>query len=110
MDIPVANTVEISVNPGIFIKDNSNNLICANVEPTQLINQTATLETECIIISLPPQQTPTLFSITIPNYNFRFCSSPNDYQITILFCCMFLSYTAVLIFIIFLLNNKGPRI
>lgn len=113
MDIPVANTVEISVNPGTIINDNSNNLICTDIEPRQLTNQTASLETECIMI-LQPRSRRAFFTITIPNSTNEtrtrstFFSSPDDYKIKIMFLLMFLIYTSALFFIIFLLNHDEP--
>ena len=52
MDIPVADIIEINVNPAIIVSDNSNNLIYTETKPKLLINQTAVLERECIIMSL----------------------------------------------------------
>lgn len=107
IDIPEANTIRINVGSGVIIHDNSNNLICTEIEPTRLINQTATLETECIIAETLPSNNSRLY-ITIPNYNSGIFNSPNDYKIKILFLLMFLSYTSVLFFIIFLLNHRQP--
>ena len=105
MDIPVANIVKINVSSGIIINDNSNNLIYTDIEPTQLINQTATLEP---IISLPPQSRNTFFSITLPNYNSRIRESNNiDRKIKIMCLFCFFCYSSLfLVSLILLFNHR----
>tara|TARA_Y100000389_G_scaffold198436_1_gene234941 strand:+ start:981 stop:1307 length:327 start_codon:yes stop_codon:yes gene_type:complete len=104
MDIPIANTVEININPGTIINDNSNNLIYTDVEPTQLTNQTATLEP---IISLSPQSSRnTFFSITIPNYTI-IRSNNFDYKIKVLgLFCFFCYSNLFLISVILMFNHR----
>jgi len=102
MDIPVANTVEININHGTLIDDNSNNLIYTDVEPTQLTNQTASLETECIIILHPPQPRNRHFFITIPNSNSNIQMFNNiDRKIKII--CLFFLFCYSNIFIVSLI-------
>lgn len=107
MNIPQANISDMNVRSAIIINDNENNLICAEIEPTQLINQRATLETEGIISHTPLSRN-TCFFLTIPYYNCMILSTPDDHKIKIIFVVMFLSYTGILFFIIYLLNHDEP--
>lgn len=105
MNIPVANTVEISINHGVVITDNSTNLIYTDIEPTQLINQIATLEP---IISMSPQPRNRQFFITIPNSNSNIQGSNNiERKIKIMFFfCLFCYSNIFLISLIILFNRR----
>jgi hypothetical protein len=105
MDIPLANIVEININTGSIINDNSNNLIYADVEPKQLINQTATLEH---IIYMSHRQSNATFSTTplYPNSGIRVINNFNyKIKITCLFCS-FWYFTLFIVSLILLFNRR----
>lgn len=116
MSIPIANNVQIIVNSGTIVNDNSNNLIWADIEPVQLTNQIAVLELEHAI-SISPQSRNELFSTRVPSSprrrtrrsvrRSRF-ESPHERKINIMFLFIFLSHMSIFIFLILILNHREP--
>ena len=112
MSVPLAHIVEMSVNTGTIINDNSDDLINTNIEAKQLINQIARIEQD-YVITLEPQSRRTFFSITIPNRISRVqrdslpLRSQYNRKLKIMCVMIFLCYTSIICFtVIFLSRNS----
>ena len=116
MNIPTANTVEIIVNPGFIITDNSINLMYTNIEAKQLINQAAINEQDYIISLEHPSRIESSFSITIPNSTTRIQSHSTPFtrqynrKLKIMYMLIFLTYMCILFFTVIFISHHGKWI
>tara|TARA_Y100000389_G_C17165664_1_gene366615 strand:+ start:279 stop:569 length:291 start_codon:yes stop_codon:yes gene_type:complete len=95
MDILTADTTIIHVNTAVILLDNSNILLHVNITPVQLINQTAVLETDCIV-TIPPEDVDNNFIV-------------RNYNIKMIILSLLLFYVSLLFFIIYILNSKNNK-